>query len=211
MSRKSRIEKNKYYSELLDAAGLEDLLEDPEEGEEEAIEEGIEEDPEVTEPEENPEGKIQEASTEEESSGPEITGTEDPEVLERTVKEVIFLIAVLTLVEILLTLILIGKRDFSFGGLKLSVALGLLFGGAFGIGLFLIMKKQIEQIVELPAKNAQSKLRLGAILRIIAVAAVAVAFAFLKWISPLGFQVGLLNLKFAAQLAPLLDKHLKSV
>ena len=182
MSRKSRIEKNKYYSELLDAAGLEDLLEDPDEEEGE---------------EENPSSETAEA--------------EDPDVLKRTVKEVIFLIAALTLVEILLTLLLIGKRDFSFGGLKLSVALGLLFGGAFGIALFLIMKKQIEQIVMLPAKNAQSKLRLGAILRIVCVAAVAVAFAFLKWISPLGFLVGVLNLKIAAQLAPLLDKHFKNV
>ena len=197
MSRKDRIEKNKYYSELLDAAGLEDLLEDPEE----------------ENPEESPEEEDAGEDAGEESTplDAEVSGTEDPDVLERTVKEVLFLICALTLLEILLTLIFIGKRDLSFGGLKLSVALGLLFGGVFSVGMFLIMKKQVEEIVELPAKNAESKLRLGAILRIVCVAAVAIAFAFLKWISPLGFLVGVLNLKFAAQLAPLLDKHLKSV
>ena len=210
--KRKKFEKNKYYSELLDAAGLEDLIEEEEGGEtpgnEETQEDGVtEEAQEKREAQEDEEtegdGKSQDN---EESPDPE----DGERRLKRTVQGVLLLIALFTLIELLVVLFFIGGETFVFGELKLACVLGLLIGAGMAMLLFLLMKRQIETVLDLPENSAKNRLRLGSILRIVSVMALAVLFAFLmKYIHPLAFLVGVLNLKAAALLQPLLDKFLK--
>ena len=127
----------------------------------------------------------------------------------RTVRAVLMLIVFFTLAELLIVLFFIGGEDFTFGSLKLSCALGLIAGGCAAAVFFLLMKRQVETVTAMPSQSAKNRLKLGSILRILAVAAMAVLFAFTKVIHPLAFLIGVLNLKFAALAAPLLDKFLK--
>ena len=190
---RKRLKKNKYYSELLEAADLNDLIDGEDETEEaDAYDASL--------PDEGAEYDAAPAEAEEEDG-------EDPMI--RTVRAVLLLIALFTLAELLIVLFFIGGEDFTFGSLKLSCALGLIAGGCAAAVFFLLMKRQVETVTAMPSQTAKNRLKLGSILRILAVAAMAVLFAFIKVIHPLTFLIGVLNLKFAALAAPLLDKFLK--
>lgn len=190
---RKRLKKNKYYSELLEAADLSDLIDGEDETEEaDAYDASL--------PDEGAEYDAAPAETEEEDG-------EDP--MTRTVRAVLMLIVFFTLAELLIVLFFIGGEDFTFGSLKLSCALGLIAGGCAAAVFFLLMKRQVETVTAMPSQSAKNRLKLGSILRILAVAAMTVLFAFTKVIHPLAFLIGVLNLKFAALAAPLLDKFLK--
>lgn len=92
----------------------------------------------------------------------------------------------------------------------LAYGLGVFFGAAVAFGLSIHMFHTLEIGLELEEKSATGYIRRNAVLRILIMgAAVAVACLFPAYFNVIGVVLGLLGLKAAAYLQPVIHKKLK--
>lgn len=131
---------------------------------------------------------------------------EDREELPKTVRAVISLMLILSGAELLVILLFIGGSITQWSRLKTSALLGLLIGSGIGIGLFLTMKNQIEDLMYLPEERANKKIRTGYMLRLAAVGAAAAVGGLTGFFHPVTVVIGVFNVKPASFLCPFFRK-----
>lgn len=152
-----------------------------------------------------------EAGLEEEEDIPEenllpVSPETEQKTVRKTMKTVFFFMGVLLVLEAAVVLFLLYGpiNDWSHG--KWQALAGLLVGGILGALWFWSLSRQIRGTLELPEQQAKNRMRLGAILRYVLLAALIAAAFITKILNPLLILIGVLNLKPAAFFSGLLNK-----
>lgn len=121
-----------------------------------------------------------------------------------TVINVIVVIIGLFALELAATLLFIGGGIGVFGELKMKVMLGLTAGSFIGIGMFLHMKKTLEASFAFGEKSAPAQVRKSYVFRIAVVGILLFLAAWSGWFDILALILGVMNLKIAVYLQPIL-------
>ena len=93
-----------------------------------------------------------------------------------------------------------------------AYTLGLILGGADSIGMSIHMYSSLQKAVLYDSTNAQKKVQVSSLIRMVVMVAILVVSAILpQYISFTGVALGILSLKFSAYLQPLTHKVLKKI
>lgn len=123
-----------------------------------------------------------------------------------TVINVITAISGLLLIELIVALFFIGGSFGVWSRLKITVLLGLLGGSVIGMGMFLHIKKSLEESLAFGEKSAPSHIRKSYAFRMLVVGGLLVLAAWSGWFDVLALLLGIMNLKIAVYLQPILHK-----
>lgn len=126
--------------------------------------------------------------------------------VKETVKNVLIVITGLLFVELIVTCLFIGGNITVWSELKISVLLGLTAGSIIGAGMFLHIKKTLEESIAFGENSASSHIRKSYAIRMIVVGVLMVLAAWSGWFHVLGLLLGIMNLKIAAYMQPILHK-----
>ncbi len=132
----------------------------------------------------------------------------DPEkskdIVDKTQKTVLLLIAALTILETLIVLLFVGGDPTVWDQGKWQALLGVLVGSGFAVLWLLSIRHQIERLVDPAAQHVKGRLRGGAVLRMLIFIGILAAGYFTGFMNPILLIIGAFNLKIAAYLAGLI-------
>ena len=123
-----------------------------------------------------------------------------------TVIHVLLAIAGLFIAESLITILFIGGMFGTWSERKTMVLLGLTAGSVMGAGMFLHMKKSLEESLAFGEKSASGQIRKSYAFRMILIGILMVLAAWSGWFDILALLLGIMNLKIAVYLQPILHK-----
>lgn len=150
--------------------------------------------------------------TEEEEEIPEenllpFSETGEKERVRKTVRAVLFVMLGLLAVETAVVLFFVGGpvSDWTHG--KWQALLGLFIGVALAVLWFLTIRHEIERATEEPEMDPHKKIRIGTILRYLALLAILAGAFLTGWANPILILIGMLNLKVAAYASGFFNKQ----
>lgn len=134
----------------------------------------------------------------------EVNKKED--TVRETVKRVVVVIAILFLVEMFVTVFFLEGGLGGWNREKITILLGLLAGSIMGAGMFLHIKKTLEESFAFGEKSAPTHMKKTYIFRISIVGILMILAAWSGWFNILALLLGIMNLKIAVYLQPILNK-----
>lgn len=126
----------------------------------------------------------------------------------QTVREVIAGIFLCGIVELLICFLFIGGSPLAMSGVKLQSMAGVFLGCLFASGWFFHMEKSLKEAMAMGKKRAAFHIRKGYAFRMIVAVILLLFVAFTEFVPVLSVLAGVLTLKPAAYLQPLLHRYL---
>lgn len=128
------------------------------------------------------------------------------DLLKTTVKEVTAGIGLLGILELLICVLFVGGGPGTLTVLKVRSMGGVILGCLFAAGWFLHMKQSLKKAAAMEEKRVPFQMRKGYAFRIFAAAVLFLLVAWTDWVPFLAVLAGILTLKPAVYLQPLLHR-----